>query len=402
MATVRKRSGGAYHPRMAERFCDAGADAAGRAWTRSRPGSRCWRSSRARDSLLTDDAVRPRLRGDGRLRRHQIALHAGPFDRAWPRWRPARAGAAGWSEADVTALRRAGLLHDIGRVGVSAGIWGKPGALSEREWEQVRLHPYYTERVLARPEPLAPPGRAGRRSITSGWTAPATTAPRRPALSPAARILAAADAYQAMTEPRPHRPALSPDAGRRRAAPRGARRPAGRRCRPRRAGRGRAPRPARPPRAAGRPQRARGRGAAAARARPLATARWPSSSTISQRHGQAPHPAHLRQDRRLHPRRRDAVRDGKRPPLRSEMARTGDGGACGSAHAVSVAGTTRRTSATSEEDPPMTEERQRGNVPPLVRRGLQPGQRRPGRRAVLTRLRHPRGGAATSRPPWRD
>ena len=56
------------------------------------------------------------------------------------------------------ALRRAGLLHDIGRVGVSAGIWGKAGALSEREWEQVRLHPYYTERVLARPEPL---GRLG-------------------------------------------------------------------------------------------------------------------------------------------------------------------------------------------------------------------------------------------------
>ena len=82
----------------------------------------------------------------------------------------------------MVALRRAGLLHDIGRVGVSAGIWGKPGPLTEREWEQVRLHPYYTERVLARPPALArlgalaalhherldgsrlPPRRAGRRS----------------------------------------------------------------------------------------------------------------------------------------------------------------------------------------------------------------------------------------------
>jgi HD-GYP domain-containing protein (c-di-GMP phosphodiesterase class II) len=68
------------------------------------------------------------------------------------------AGAArrcGLPEADVVAIRRAGLLHDIGRVGVSTGIWGKPGPLSEREWERVRMHPYYTERVLARPSALA-------------------------------------------------------------------------------------------------------------------------------------------------------------------------------------------------------------------------------------------------------
>ena len=61
----------------------------------------------------------------------------------------------GLPEADAVALRRAGLLHDVGRVGVSAGIWGKPGPLSEREWERVRMHPYYTERVLARPAMLA-------------------------------------------------------------------------------------------------------------------------------------------------------------------------------------------------------------------------------------------------------
>jgi response regulator RpfG family c-di-GMP phosphodiesterase len=55
----------------------------------------------------------------------------------------------GLVEVDETALRRAGLLHDIGRVDVSAGVWGKAGALSDREWEEVRLHGYYPDRVLA-------------------------------------------------------------------------------------------------------------------------------------------------------------------------------------------------------------------------------------------------------------
>ncbi len=117
----------------------------------------------------------------------------------------------GLAEADVTALRRAGLLHDIGRAGVSAGIWGKAGVLSEREWEQVRLHAYYTDRILARPEPL---GRIGalasqhhERMDGSGYH----RAIAGRALSSSGRILAAADAYQAMTEPRPHRPALSPE-----------------------------------------------------------------------------------------------------------------------------------------------------------------------------------------------
>jgi HD-GYP domain-containing protein (c-di-GMP phosphodiesterase class II) len=61
----------------------------------------------------------------------------------------------GLPESDVVAIRRAGLLHDVGRVGVSAGIWGKPGSLSDREWEKVRLHPYHTERIFARPATLA-------------------------------------------------------------------------------------------------------------------------------------------------------------------------------------------------------------------------------------------------------
>jgi HD-GYP domain-containing protein (c-di-GMP phosphodiesterase class II) len=117
----------------------------------------------------------------------------------------------GLPEADVTLLRRAGYVHDVGRVGVSSGIWCKPGPLTEAEWERVRLHPYYTGRILAQPQVLADWGTLAashhERLDGSGYhrNLPATL------LTPAMRILAAADAYQAMTEPRPYRAALSPD-----------------------------------------------------------------------------------------------------------------------------------------------------------------------------------------------
>ena len=119
---------------------------------------------------------------------------------------------AGLRAADVVTLHRAALLHDIGRTGVSTSIWDKPGPLSEREWERVRMHPYYTERILARPPALARLGAlAGlhhERLDGSGYHRGLPAA----MLSPAARILAAADVYHALTEPRPHRPAFSAEA----------------------------------------------------------------------------------------------------------------------------------------------------------------------------------------------
>ena len=47
-------------------------------------------------------------------------------------------------------LRRAGLVHDVGRTSVSTGIWERAGPLSAGEPDQVRLHAYWSERVLAR------------------------------------------------------------------------------------------------------------------------------------------------------------------------------------------------------------------------------------------------------------
>jgi HD-GYP domain-containing protein (c-di-GMP phosphodiesterase class II) len=50
---------------------------------------------------------------------------------------------------DVRLVRRAALVHDLGRLGVSNAVWDKPGPLTLAEMERVRLHPYLTERMLA-------------------------------------------------------------------------------------------------------------------------------------------------------------------------------------------------------------------------------------------------------------
>jgi HD-GYP domain-containing protein (c-di-GMP phosphodiesterase class II) len=118
----------------------------------------------------------------------------------------------GLTNVDAVDLARAGLLHDIAQVAVSARIWTKPGKLSDSEWEQVRLHPYYGERVLARPPALAKlgtiVGQHHERCDGSGYH----RGTRASGLSAQGRVLAAAEAYQGMIEDRPHRPALSGEA----------------------------------------------------------------------------------------------------------------------------------------------------------------------------------------------
>jgi HD-GYP domain-containing protein (c-di-GMP phosphodiesterase class II) len=125
------------------------------------------------------------------------------------------AGAAaelcGFAPADVTTMKRAGLVHDVGRTAVSSRVWRKPGPLSADERERVRLHPYHTERVLARSAFLAGIGAVARahheRLDGSGYHRGLDSS----SLTPAARLLAVADAFRSKIEPRPYRPAYPPD-----------------------------------------------------------------------------------------------------------------------------------------------------------------------------------------------
>jgi HD-GYP domain-containing protein (c-di-GMP phosphodiesterase class II) len=111
----------------------------------------------------------------------------------------------------VTDIKRAAFVHDLGRVAVPVRIWQKPGPLTQDEWERVRLHAYHSERILCRSPFLAELARVAtshhERLDGSGYHRGAVAA----GLGPSARILAAADAYHAMTEPRPHRAALTPE-----------------------------------------------------------------------------------------------------------------------------------------------------------------------------------------------
>ncbi len=113
------------------------------------------------------------------------------------------------SDDDARTLYRVGLVQGYGRLGVSNTIWDKRGPLSSGDWEKVRLHPYYTERMLQRPAALAPLGRIAaqhcERLDGSGYPRGLSGT----AISPLARVLAAADSYQAMCEPRPHREAFT-------------------------------------------------------------------------------------------------------------------------------------------------------------------------------------------------
>lgn len=122
------------------------------------------------------------------------------------------AALAGLPDDDRERLRRAALVHDVGRTSVSTATWERPGPLSAGESDQVRLHAYWSERVLTRSAVLAefapPAGAHHERLDGSGYHRGARAA----SLARETRLLAAADVMHALREDRPHRQAHTLDA----------------------------------------------------------------------------------------------------------------------------------------------------------------------------------------------
>jgi HD-GYP domain-containing protein (c-di-GMP phosphodiesterase class II) len=112
--------------------------------------------------------------------------------------------------AEVVRLRRAALVHGLGRAGIPNTIWDKPAALSVAERERMQLYAYYTDRILRRGSladladlASAPHERMDGSGYPRGLSGSAVSYP--------ARVLAAADVYDALTSIRPQREALTKD-----------------------------------------------------------------------------------------------------------------------------------------------------------------------------------------------
>ncbi|HUB55344.1 MAG TPA: HD domain-containing phosphohydrolase [Mycobacterium sp.] len=116
-------------------------------------------------------------------------------------------------DADTVALtRRAGHVHDLGRIGVSNQIWSKPDALTAAEFERVQLHPYLTVRILRRVAGLEDVARlAGNHHENIDGSGYPQGLPGS-ALTMPDRLLAAAVGYQSALESRPYRDPLEPAA----------------------------------------------------------------------------------------------------------------------------------------------------------------------------------------------
>ncbi|WP_022883556.1 HD domain-containing phosphohydrolase [Glaciibacter superstes] len=202
MKMVRQRRGTHFDPEIADAFCDSAPELC-----RGLAEEDAWSTALAsapEDQVLDDSELDRVLTAMG-----DFADLKSPFTIGHSRAVAALAEAAGQNAglpaAEQRRLRLAGLVHDLGRMGVSNAIWDKTTPLTTAEQERVHLHPYLTERILGRVPALRPiaalAGAHHERLDGSGYSRGVSAE----GLGVTSRILAAADSYRASTEPRPHR-----------------------------------------------------------------------------------------------------------------------------------------------------------------------------------------------------
>ncbi|HVT65728.1 MAG TPA: HD domain-containing phosphohydrolase [Mycobacteriales bacterium] len=199
ISTIRARRGKTYDPVLTDLVVAHGSD-----WYAEILADDPWDSALAlapKETALTEAEV------------HSALLVLADFSDLKSPWTSghSRAVAALALEAGGPLAEAAALVHDLGVVTVPNSILDKPGPLTRDERERMETHAMVTDQLLRRVPFTAtlsvPAGGAHERLDGSGYH-------RRPTageLDVAARAVAAADSYQAMTSDRPHRPAMSAD-----------------------------------------------------------------------------------------------------------------------------------------------------------------------------------------------
>lgn len=209
VTVARQRAGVLHDPHIAGRFCELAdvlcanleQEANWDTLLAIEPLPRVYTAAELDNALLVvsdfSDLISPYFTGHSR----QVAALAAAAAREY-----------GLPEVDSKTLWRAALVHDVGKVAVPHGLWNRARPLSSSEWERVRLHPYYTERIFARPNQLAQLGYLAalhhEKLDGSGYH----RSLGGEVLSASGRLLAAANYYRARAEARPNRAALSPEA----------------------------------------------------------------------------------------------------------------------------------------------------------------------------------------------
>jgi HD-GYP domain-containing protein (c-di-GMP phosphodiesterase class II) len=206
VAMATKRSGSAFDPAVVEVFC---ADPGGILAVIGRPS--LW------EDLLAGEPEPHRVIGEeglieagrvmGDFADQKSAFFAGHTAQV-AGLAVSAARRLGLTPARQRTLRFAALARDLGRAAISTAIWDKPSRLTDAEWESVRLHSYYTERMLLKVPALAEAaqlaGAHHERCDGSGYHRGSR------AQSVLSCVLAAADIYVAMRHARAWRPALDP------------------------------------------------------------------------------------------------------------------------------------------------------------------------------------------------
>jgi putative nucleotidyltransferase with HDIG domain len=202
VSVARQRAGTQFDPDLVSLFASAAESLFGEldalepwaAVLRAEPASRYWLTGSDLDAALEAvadfcDVKSPFTIGHSRAVAELVA-------RAAPTY--------GLDVADTDLVRRAALVHDLGKMGVPNAVWDKAGPWTPAEEERARMHVYLGERMLASSSALAPLGAVAVQHHEhldgSGYPRQLTGAD----ITPAGRLLAAAESYQVLLEPRPY------------------------------------------------------------------------------------------------------------------------------------------------------------------------------------------------------